>query len=69
MRGSCASLGGLTLGPLRPGLLNHNVYKDESAIGESLALTLTFATLAAALVYAWTRPHYRRDHELLHPAG
>ena len=51
-----------TLGPLLPGLLNDYIFHDERAIGKSLALTLTVSTLAAALVYAWTRPHYRRDH-------
>ncbi len=61
------NLGGLTLGPLLPGVLNDYVFMDEGAIGRSLALTLIVSTLAAGLVYARTRPHYRRDHERLHP--
>ena len=62
-----ANLGGLTLGPLLPGLLNDRVFLSELALGKSLAITLTLSTLAAALVFAWACPAYRRDHLLLNP--
>lgn len=60
-----ANLGGLTLGPLLPGLLNDYVFHDEGAIGLSLSLTLGVSTGLAALVFAWARPAYRRHHESL----
>ena len=62
-----ANLGGLTLGPLLPGLLNDYVFHSEAALGRSLALTLAVSTLAAAGVFAWARPDYRRHHEALNP--
>lgn len=59
------NLGGLTLGPLLPGLLNDRVFMDESALVLSLSITLIGATFLASLVYAWARPAYRRDHARL----
>lgn len=59
------NLGGLTMGPLLPGLLNDYVFFDEAALGKSLALTMIGATAGAALLFAWARPAYRIDHERL----
>ena len=62
-----ANLGGLTLGPLLPGLLNDSVFHDEGALGISLALTLALSTAAAAGIFAWARPAYRADHLRMNP--
>lgn len=62
-----ANLGGLTLGPLLPALLNDYAFHDEGALGFSLGITLAVSTLAAAVVFAWARPAYRRHHEALNP--
>ena len=60
-----ANLGGLTIGPLLPGLLNDYVFHDERALGISLAITLTVSCFAAAAIFAAARPSYRRDHETM----
>lgn len=60
-----ANLGGLTLGPLLPGILNDYVFHDEGALGLSLGITLAVSTGLAAAVFAWARPAYRRHHEAL----
>lgn len=62
-----ANLGGLTLGPLLPGLLNDRVFFDENALGVSLALTLAASTALAALIFGWARPSYRTDHQRMNP--
>ena len=62
-----ANLGGLSIGPLLPGVLNDYVFFSEAAIGRSLAITLALSTGAAALIFAWARPAYRADHAKLHP--
>ena len=62
-----ANFGGLTLGPLLPGLLNDRVFGSEAALGVSLAMTLAAATLAAAGVFGWARPSYRHHHAILNP--
>jgi MFS family permease len=64
-----ANLGGLTLGPLLPGVMNDYVFTSEAAVGRSLAITLAGAMLAAGLVFAMGRGGYRRDYALSHPAG
>ncbi|MEQ7154361.1 spinster family MFS transporter [Brevundimonas aurifodinae] len=62
-----ANLGGLTMGPLLPGLLNDFVFRSEAALGMSLGLTLSVSTALAALAFGWGRTEYRRHHELLNP--
>lgn len=64
-----ANLGGLTLGPLLPGVLNDYVFSSEAAVGQSLTLTLTVSMLVAAVVFAASRGAYRRHYALLHAAG
>jgi MFS family permease len=57
------SLGGLSLGPLLPGLLNDYYFRDERKIGASMAITVGVASLLMLLVcFATYRPyraHYR----------
>jgi len=55
------SLGGLSLGPLLPGLLNDYLFRNEKMLGASLALTVG---LAGALMWAVFRLTYRpyREH-------
>jgi MFS family permease len=62
-----ANLGGLTMGPLLPGLLNDYVFRSESALGLSLGITLSISTLLAAVAFNWGRAEYRRHHEALNP--
>jgi MFS family permease len=62
-----ANLGGLTLGPLLPGLLNDYVFKDERAVGMSMLLTVVIATFIAGLIFAASRRYYRRDYAIMHP--
>ncbi len=64
-----ANLGGLTLGPLLPGVFNDYVFRSEQAVGESLLLTLVVSTGLAAIVFGLARRCYRRDFALMHPAG
>ena len=62
-----ANLGGLTMGPLLPGLLNDFVFRSESALGLSLGITLSVSTLLAAVSFGWGRREYRLHHEALNP--
>ncbi|KAK0344578.1 hypothetical protein LTR94_014105, partial [Friedmanniomyces endolithicus] len=62
-----ATLGGLTMGPLLPGLLNDYVFHSETALGLSLGITLSISTLLAALAFGWGRRDYRKHHEILNP--
>lgn len=60
-----ANFGGLTFGPLLPGLLNDHLFGDGMALGKSLSLTLGITTLLAALVFLFARSDYRRCHATL----
>lgn len=57
-----ANFGGLTLGPLLPGLLNDRLFNDDMALSKSLSMTLGLTTLLAALVFLRSRGDYRRCH-------
>jgi MFS family permease len=61
-----ANLGGLTLGPLLPGLLNDYVFHSEGAVGASMLLTVVIATFIAGLIFAASRRCYRRDYAIMH---
>ncbi len=62
-----ANFGGLTLGPLLPGLLNDYFFISDAALGQSLSITLAATTLSAAIVFCATRSDYRQHHRSLHP--
>ena len=61
------NLGGLTLGPLLPGVFNDYLFQDEAMLGPSSALTTSIACVLAVTVFSWGFASYRRDHEAMHP--
>ena len=61
------SIGGLSLGPLLPGLLNDYLFRNEKMLGASLALTVGLAGVLMWVVFLLTyrpyREHYRAAQE------
>jgi hypothetical protein len=53
------NLGGLTLGPLMPGVFNDYLFHSEKMVGASLALAIGIASTAQAIVYRLTYRVYR----------
>jgi FtsH-binding integral membrane protein len=52
------NLGGLTLGPLLPGVFADYVYRDPKMIGTGLAITLaSFGALLFVIISATRRPY------------
>jgi MFS family permease len=60
------NLGGLSLGPLLPGLLNDRVFHNERALGLSLAITIAGASLLMLAAFRATYRAYRAHDELIH---
>jgi MFS family permease len=54
------NLGGLTLGPLMPGVFNDYLFHSEKMVGVSLALAIAIAATAQAIVYRLTYGVYRK---------
>jgi MFS family permease len=54
------NLGGLTLGPLLPGVFNDYLFRSEKMVGSSLALSIGLAAAAMAVTYRATYRPYRR---------
>ncbi len=61
------NLGGLSLGPLMPGLLNDRLFHDEKMIGASLAITIGGAAVLMLVAFRSTYNAYR-THDRLMPA-
>jgi MFS family permease len=59
------NLGGLTLGPLLPGVFNDYLFKSEKMVGASLALAMGIASALMAITYRLTYSHYRRHLEAM----
>jgi len=57
------SLGGQTVGPFLPGLLNDRVFHDGNMIGWSLAITVVLASAVSAAFFRATYQPYRTDYE------
>jgi MFS family permease len=57
------NLGGLTLGPLLPGVFNDYLFRSEKMVGSSLALSMGLASTAMAIVYRLTYRCYRTHLE------
>ena len=59
------NLGGLTLGPLLPGVFTDYLFKDPKMLGASIALTMTIAgAILLAIILATLRP-YRAHYEMM----
>jgi MFS family permease len=63
----CLNLGGLTLGPLMPGVLNDYVFHSEAAIGMSIAITIAGGAVLMLIAFATTQAPYRRHYRMLYP--
>jgi len=55
------NLVGLTLGTLLPGLLDDRLFHDEQMLGQSIAITASFASVAGTIAALLTFAPYRRD--------
>jgi MFS family permease len=64
----CLNLGGLSIGPLMPGVLNDYVFHSEAAIGTSLAITIGAGAVLMLIAFAATQRPYRNHYRLLHLA-
>jgi hypothetical protein len=58
------NLGGLTLGPLLPGVFNDYLFKNEKMIGSSVAITIAGAATLMLVVFAATLRPYRTHYQL-----
>jgi MFS family permease len=63
------NLGGISLGPLIPGVLNDYVFKNEKMIGPSVAITIGVAAILQFIILRATYAPYRRHYALMHPAS
>jgi len=59
------NLGGLSLGPLMPGLLDDRLFHNGKMIGASLAITIGVAAVSMAVAFRATYRAYRTDSRLL----
>jgi MFS family permease len=60
------NLGGLSLGPLLPGLLNDYVFRNEKMIGPSVAITISAASVLMLFTFRAPYRPYRIDYERMH---
>jgi hypothetical protein len=63
------SLGGLSLGPLVPGLLTDYLFRNDKMIASSLALTITVASVLMWALFLTTYRPYREDYMAAQRAG
>ena len=61
------NLGGLSLGPLIPGVLDDRVFHSEMAIGTSLAITIGVGALLMLVAFSATLRPYSDHYRMLHP--
>ena len=63
------NLGGLTLGPLLPGVFNDYLFHNEKMIGISLSLTIGGASILMLLVFLATLRSYRVHYQMIQSAA
>jgi MFS family permease len=61
------NLGGLTLGPLLPGVFADYVFRDPKMIGTGLAITLASSGALLFVIISATRRPYRDHYQQMHP--
>ena len=59
------NLGGMTMGPLLPGVFNDYLFYDEKMIGVSLALTIGGASILMFIIFLMTLRPYRTHHAMM----
>jgi MFS family permease len=62
------NLGGLSLGPLLPGVFNDYLFRNEKMIGPSVALTIGVAASLQYILFRATYRPYRKDYDLMRSA-
>jgi MFS family permease len=60
------SLGGQSLGPLAPGILNDYLFRDGNMVGWSLAITVVLASAVSAALSRATYQSYRTHYGWMH---
>ena len=63
------NLGGLTLGPLLPGVFADYVFRDPKMIGTALAITLGSSGALLFVIISATRRPYRDHYRQMHSQG
>ncbi len=63
------NLGGISLGPLLPGVFNDYLFRNERMLGPSISLTIVLASLAMLAILPPTCRYYRRDYQRMHASG
>lgn len=58
------NMGGLSLGPLLPGLFTDYLFRNEKAVGASLGLSIAIASLLMLIAFAATIEPYRRHYRM-----
>jgi len=66
--GTVADRGGLSLGPLLPGVFTDYVFKNPKMVGASLSLTIAIAAALMLLIVFARLPAYRRHYLEMHPS-
>jgi MFS family permease len=59
------NLGGLTLGPLLPGLFTDYLFGDQKMVGASIALTMAISGAIMLAIYLGTLRPYRTHYEMM----
>ncbi len=59
------NLGGLTLGPLLPGVFNDYLFRDPNMLGASIALTMAISGAIMLSIYLATMRPYRLHYQLM----
>lgn len=61
------NLGGLTLGPLMPGVFADYLFRDPKMIGAGISLTMAVAGVLMLVVISMTRRPYRKHYQEMNP--
>jgi hypothetical protein len=63
------NLGGLTLGPLMPGVFADYLFQDPKMIGAGISITMAVAGVLMLVVISATRRPYRKHYQEMNPAA
>lgn len=63
------NLGGLSIGPLMPGLLNDRLFHNEKMVGPSIAITVGVSAVLMIAGFWYSIRPYRRDYRIMEQAS